>query len=314
MIELVPKTDVYIPLKSRTLIFNGSAATRLELAAKLIRVFFTREQLRAAGQLANLNSTIIEAIIACCLRIKDLPEVEIKYIKKAMHNVISYAKSPHLTWRDMQHIVILAAKKSTLIADDWVKNGVGKDVSHAFGFGLMDSLQMVSLAKIWENVSPQRVCRINTTYYNVNVPYDESVIMELTTSGCNESQNYIRFLEHVQVEITIAAVERRGEIEMYITSPMGTRSTLLSRRPSDYKPGGFVEYPFMTVHSWGERPNANLTSWSLILMGTERDPIASLPEEIFDETEDTEMTSGNMSNTYTKTTNDFQFNVSIKKF
>lgn len=99
MIELVPKTDVYIPLKSRTLIFNGSAATRLELAAKLIRVFFTREQLRAAGQLANLNSTIIEAIIACCLRIKDLPEEEIKYIKKAMHNVISYAK------RDKQEMV-----------------------------------------------------------------------------------------------------------------------------------------------------------------------------------------------------------------
>lgn len=27
----------------------------------------------------------------------------------------------------MQHIVVLAAKKSTLISDDWIKNGIGKD-------------------------------------------------------------------------------------------------------------------------------------------------------------------------------------------
>ena len=30
-----------------------------------------------------------------------------------------------LTWRDMQHIVVLTARRSNLQADDWVTNGAG---------------------------------------------------------------------------------------------------------------------------------------------------------------------------------------------
>lgn len=32
--------------------------------------------------------------------------------------------SPYLTWRDLQHIVVLTARKGNLEADDWVLNGV----------------------------------------------------------------------------------------------------------------------------------------------------------------------------------------------
>jgi len=34
--------------------------------------------------------------------------------------------SPHLTWRDLQYIVVLTARQANLDADDWVKNGVGR--------------------------------------------------------------------------------------------------------------------------------------------------------------------------------------------
>jgi len=34
--------------------------------------------------------------------------------------------SPHLTWRDLQHIVVLTARQANLDADDWAKNGVGR--------------------------------------------------------------------------------------------------------------------------------------------------------------------------------------------
>jgi len=30
-----------------------------------------------------------------------------------------------LTWRDMQHIVMLTARRANLQADDWVTNGAG---------------------------------------------------------------------------------------------------------------------------------------------------------------------------------------------
>lgn len=58
-----------------------------------------------------------------------------------------------------QHIVIRTAKPIHLRAGDWVTNGVGKNVSHSFGYGLMDAGAMVRLARNWTNVLPQRRCR-----------------------------------------------------------------------------------------------------------------------------------------------------------
>jgi len=34
--------------------------------------------------------------------------------------------SPQLTWRDMQHIVVMTARQVNLKADDWVVNGIGR--------------------------------------------------------------------------------------------------------------------------------------------------------------------------------------------
>ena len=35
-------------------------------------------------------------------------------------------RSPRLTWRDLQHIVVRTARKANLVADDWTKNAVGR--------------------------------------------------------------------------------------------------------------------------------------------------------------------------------------------
>ena len=40
--------------------------------------------------------------------------------------------------------------------------------------------------------------------------------------------------------------------QIYITSPQGTKSTLLQKRPGDTSKDGFKTWPFLTVHSWGE--------------------------------------------------------------
>ena len=69
----------------------------------------------------------------------------------------------------------------------------------------------------------------------------------------------VRFLEHVQAKVTLTAT-RRGDIHIYLTSPSGTRSTLLAQRPMDNSRSGFQNWPFMTVHTWGENPNGE---WKL---------------------------------------------------
>ena len=48
----------------------------------------------------------------------------------------------------------------------------------------------------------------------------------------------VNFLEHVQAHITLTAL-RRGDVQMYLTSPGGTKSQLLARRPHDTSRAGF---------------------------------------------------------------------------
>ena len=69
----------------------------------------------------------------------------------------------------------------------------------------------------------------------------------------------MRYVEHVQAIITLAST-RRGELEIYLTSPMGTRSTLLARRLRDTSTEGFTNWAFMTTHCWGE---SSVGVWTL---------------------------------------------------
>lgn len=58
----------------------------------------------------------------------------------------------------MQHIVIRTAKYDNLKTNDWVTNGVGRKVSHRFGYGIMDAKALVDLALRWLTVPEQRNC------------------------------------------------------------------------------------------------------------------------------------------------------------
>lgn len=203
--------------------------------------------------------------------------------------------NPNLTWRDLQHIVVLSARPENLNVNDWKKNGVGRLVSHWFGYGLMDASAMVDLAANWTLVPPQRICRITSAEKNKNIPGSGKMTFDLEVDGCrNDKYNHVKFLEHVQARITLMAT-RRGEIEIVLISPVGTRSKLLARRPRDLSRDGFVDWPFMSTHTWGEQSygvwqleiknfgsqsfffpgttvNGELREWSLIFYGTDSKP------------------------------------------
>jgi len=53
---------------------------------------------------------------------------------------------------------------------------------------------------------------------------------------------------------------RRGDLQIYLISPSGTRSVLLAHRRHDLNRSGFTDWPFMTVHCWDENP---LGKWVL---------------------------------------------------
>lgn len=56
---------------------------------------------------------------------------------------------------------------------------------------------------------------------------------------------------------------RRGDIEIQLTSPQNTTSTLLPYRDFDFvNSDGYEDWSFMTVHNWGENPHG---TWRLTI-------------------------------------------------
>ncbi|XP_034639601.1 furin isoform X2 [Trachemys scripta elegans] len=191
----------------------------------------------------------------------------------------------NLTWRDMQHLVVRTSKPAHLNTNDWATNGVGRKVSHSYGYGLLDAGAMVTLARNWTTVGPQRKCIIDI----LTEPKDIGKRLEVRrkVDACLGKASSIGRLEHVQARLTLS-YNRRGDLAIHLTSPMGTRSTLLAPRPHDYSGDGFNDWAFMTTHSWDEDPSGDwvleientseannygtLTKFTLVLYGTATEP------------------------------------------
>lgn len=54
---------------------------------------------------------------------------------------------------------------------------------------------------------------------------------------------------------------------------MGTNSTLLGRRVEDDSADGFNNWPFMTVHNWGESPRG---MWTLEIVDVENNGLSMI--------------------------------------
>ena len=116
----------------------------------------------------------------------------------------------------------------------------------------------------------------------------EKLVLRLKTDACKGQKNEVRYLEHTQAIITLNST-RRGDVTIKLTSPMGTKSLLLSSRVHDAdRKDGFQRWPFMTTHTWGEDPEgewvlevamadgspntAFVSEWTLVLHGTQVAP------------------------------------------
>lgn len=162
--------------------------------------------------------------------------------------------NPSLTWRDMQHLVVFTSRPDPLPENGWITNGIGRKVSHKFGYGLMDAGAMVTLAEQWVNVPLQHVCQTPVDASDRIIPNGNGQKLEVMvlTDACIGTPHEIRFLEHVQCRISLRFFPR-GNLRMRLTSPSGTPSVLLFERPRDMLESSFEDWPFMTVHFWGER-------------------------------------------------------------
>ncbi|XP_062945847.1 proprotein convertase subtilisin/kexin type 6 isoform X3 [Cynocephalus volans] len=116
-------------------------------------------------------------------------------------------------------------------------------------------------------------------------------ITALTNACADHSDQRVVYLEHVVARISISH-PRRGDLQIYLISPSGTKSQLLAKRLLDLSNEGFTNWEFMTVHCWGEKAEGEWTlevqdmpsqvrnpekqgklkEWSLVLYGTAEHP------------------------------------------
>lgn len=204
---------------------------------------------------------------------------------------LALEKNTRLSWRDVQHLVAHTANWIPLKNDpDWRMNGIGLHVNEKFGFGLLDAEKMVKLADpaTFQSVPPKRECQGKVFNSMKTLQWDQPLQLEIDSNGCSGNHNEIRYLEQVQLVLSIDYT-RRGDLTIFLTSPMGTRSCLLPVRSEDSSDEGFRKWPFMTTHTWGEDPRGKwileikdggesrrntgfLKDWRLVLHGTKTKP------------------------------------------
>ncbi|XP_029008957.1 furin (paired basic amino acid cleaving enzyme) b isoform X5 [Betta splendens] len=162
----------------------------------------------------------------------------------------------NLTWRDMQHLAVRTARPGRLSAGDWRTNGVGRRVSHSYGYGLLDAGAMVALAQNWTAVGPQHQCAHTMLAEARDI--GNKLVFSKSVDACWGRPEYVSALEHVQARLTLS-YSQRGKLAIHLISPLGTRSTLLFPRPNDFSSEGFNDWAFMTTHSWDEDPQGEWT-------------------------------------------------------
>lgn len=198
--------------------------------------------------------------------------------------------NPSLTWRDLQHLTVLTSSRNSLFDGrcrdlpelgipqvnhkphkstdsncthfEWQMNGVGLEYNHLFGFGVLDAAEMVLLSMVWKTAPPRYHCEAGSISEAHEIPEDGNLILELDTDGCAGTATEVNYLEHVQAVISLNST-RRGDTTLYLVSPSGTQTMILSRRPKDDDAkDGFTNWPFMTSHTWGENPRGK---WRLVV-------------------------------------------------
>ena len=185
--------------------------------------------------------------------------------------------NPNLAYRDIQHILVQTSRKNDASDSSWSTNGAGHVVSHKYGFGVVDASAAVNLALTWNNVDEE------ISYFTGNIDMNDANIPDNSNTPVTDTISISESIkvEHVEVIVDISHAYR-GDLEMILTSPLGTQS-ILSEKHGD---GGnnWNNWMFTSVHHWDEDSTGNWTlsvedkgngdagtfhDWELNIYGTE---------------------------------------------
>jgi subtilisin-like proprotein convertase family protein len=162
--------------------------------------------------------------------------------------------NPNLTVRDVQNILVRTARKNNPADLGWTNNAAGFHINDKYGFGAIDALPAVNMAKTWTPVAPEISATVGPVNVNANIP-DNNATGVTSTVVVPASQNVQ--IEHVEVVFN-AQHTYRGDLRVVLTSPSGTQSVLADQRLED-SDDNYTGWVFSTVRDWGETSQGQWT-------------------------------------------------------
>ncbi|MBK8135130.1 MAG: S8 family serine peptidase [Chloroflexi bacterium] len=185
--------------------------------------------------------------------------------------------NPTLTWRDVQHILVLSADKNDPTDTGWVNNGAGHPFNHFYGFGRINAAAAVTLADTWTTVGPEVTADSGTINVSTAVPDGPGGGFITSTFDVTESIQ----IESIDVVFN-ASHAIRGQLYIDLVSPSGAISILMHGRPDTGD--NYTNWRLNTVAHWDEISSGTWTlrvrdttagttgafnSWQLKIYGTD---------------------------------------------
>ena len=209
----------------------------------------------------------------------------------------------NLTWRDVQHILVHSSRQNHASDSSWGTNGAGLEVSHKYGYGVIDAGAAVDMAEGWTTVAAETSTSSGTLQcVQCAIPDNSPNFVSVNTTMTEPVR-----AENVDVIVNITH-EYRGDLEVILTSPSGTQSVLSEKHEDDGE--DYSNWRFSTVHNWdedargewtltvedqGSSDTGTLDTWELVVYGTELDT----------DTDGDNLTNANETNVYGTDPEDF---------
>lgn len=174
---------------------------------------------------------------------------------------------PELTWRDTQYILMNTAVRIDDEGADWRPTSVGRQFSHTFGYGKIDTYGAVELAKTWSKVKPQAWFFSPWIQVNKAIPQGEDGLsgsFEITAEMLKEAN--LERVEHVTVTMNVNHT-RRGDLSVDLISPDNVISHIATTRKLDTANTGYIDWTFMSVAHWGE---SGIGKWTIVVRDTKQ--------------------------------------------
>lgn len=173
--------------------------------------------------------------------------------------VLALAKQaqPALNTRMAKHLL---ARTSDIVdpgdataSGGWVTNGAGYKFNENYGFGNINADKLTTEAVNYSGVTPLVIESVPGTFVSQAIPDNDA-------AGISRNFNLVglgtKQLEEVEVRLNITHTWR-GQVEAYLTSPMGTISRLMYQNPADSFNN--FNWNFVTNAFWGENPTGQWT-------------------------------------------------------